>query len=134
MIFGSERVWNFVPTFSVLSGIFDAEQCAAIVALHGQAPESRAVAKNGEVSYRNTDLFWLDGSAPAYRWIFERLRDVTLKFNAETYQFEIDACSDLQLARYTENQHYDWHLDLGPHGYSRRKISISVMLTDPATY
>ena len=30
--------------------------------------------------------------------------------------------------------HYDWHMDTGPDQFSRRKISITVQLSDPSEY
>jgi PKHD-type hydroxylase len=134
MTYSCRRLWEFFPDFFPVPGVFDAEQCARIVALSGKAPTSEVRQGNTPGSYRSTDVFWLASGDPEHRWIFDRLRAVTEEFNARTYQFEIDECGDLQLCRYGTEQHYDWHIDLSKGDYSRRKLSLSVMLTDPAEY
>jgi PKHD-type hydroxylase len=134
MTYAAERHWDFTPDFHPLPGIFDAEQCARLIASHARGRQSEVRQSNPGRSYRSTNVFWLKTDDPELRWAFDRLRDVTLEFNARTYQFEIESCGDLQLCRYGTEQHYDWHVDIAKGPYSRRKLSLSVMLTDPAAY
>jgi PKHD-type hydroxylase len=133
MVYRAEREWDFTPDFHPIPGIFDAEQCARFIAAHASERQSEVRQSHPTKSYRSTDVYWLK-PGPALDWAFERLREVTLDFNQRTYQFEIDGCGDLQLCRYGTEQHYDWHVDISKGGYSRRKLSLSVMLSDPAEY
>ena len=53
----------------------------------------------------------------------------------KNYGFDIRGFGDaLQVARYTEGDYYDWHMDIGKGNSSTRKISISIQLSDPADY
>ena len=134
MTYKADRTWDFHPDFFPLPGVFDAEQCARIIALHAAQEIDQVRLSNPGKSYRSTNVYWLEPGRPEHDWIYDRLRAVTEEFNARTYQFEIDGCDALQLCRYGTEQHYDWHIDLTKGPYSRRKLSVSVMLTDPAVY
>jgi PKHD-type hydroxylase len=135
MPYSTERVWDFVPSDpQTVPAVFTTEECARIIALHETLGVHAMSSKNQAGSYRSTDVFWLHGTNAAYGWIFKRLTEVTREFNARTYQFELDSCADLQLGRYGPDQHYEWHCDVGRGGYSRRKLSISVLLSDPSQY
>ena len=134
MPYVEERTWNFAPGQHRIAKVFDAEECRRIIDYNEACKVRETVVKAGNASYRNTDVHWLHFQNDDYKWIYERVGDISRKFNAETYQFEFDRCTDLQLARYTVDQHYDWHTDLGADGYSRRKLSIALMLSDRADF
>lgn len=135
MVYQVQREWNFVPgQHHVVPAVLTAEECGRVIGLHEALKSQEMVSRNSAGSYRSTDVFWLSGADPAYSWIFKRLTDVTRDFNARTYQFEIDSCSNLQLGRYGPDQHYEWRSDLGRDGYSRRKLSLSVILSAPSDY
>lgn len=125
----SERVWDFTPGFHVIPEIFTAEECSNVIALHTDRKAMEARAKAGKDSYRDTNVFWLPPDEEPHKWVYERVAEFSLQLNDEHYRFEVDSCTDLQLARYLPGQHYDWHTDLGTGGYSRRKLSIAVMLS-----
>jgi PKHD-type hydroxylase len=63
-------------------------------------------------------------------WIFERLHRLCVKANRH-YGFDVEALSsDLLFARYREEDHFDWHIDLGEDTIADRKISVAVQLSD----
>jgi hypothetical protein len=93
------------------------------------------------------------------KWSFwEKLRQLVYEVNARLHRFDIEtercprlvleeppvpalARTDLlahtepvQLSEYQVGDEYDWHLDLGPGPASRRKLSLSVQLTEPNEY
>jgi len=102
--------------------------------MHEAQSADHTVMDVGGENYRSSDLFWLKHNDMSARWVFDRLRDFVVDWNAKTYAFEIEECSDLQLTHYKVGQHYDWHADLGHSLYSRRKISLAVMLSEPASH
>ena len=69
-------------------------------------------------------------------WLFIKLMKLIEKVNNQNWAF------DLIMARepiqYTEYQgdggHYDWHIDVGPRQFSQRKVSLSLLLSDPNSY
>ena len=128
------RQWDFVPGSHEIPAVFTADQCRQIIALHQGSEPMEVKASTGKDSYRNTDVFWLPYDSGKYGWIYERVGEVTERLNDDNYGFELETCTDLQLARYMPGQHYDWHTDLGAGGYSRRKLSTVVMLSPASDY
>ncbi|HWU54947.1 MAG TPA: 2OG-Fe(II) oxygenase [Rhizomicrobium sp.] len=87
----------------------------------------------GEV--RVTRTAWLSPT-PEARWIYDRLQRVARTLNDSIYQFDLSGFSEnLQFTVYhgAEGGHYDWHVDQGPLRV-RRKLSLSLQLTDPGQY
>jgi PKHD-type hydroxylase len=85
---------------------------------------------------RITRTAWLN-PVPEARWIYERLQRVIRTLNDRVYQFDLSGFSEnIQYTVYhgTEGGHYDWHVDQGRVLTSRRKLSISVQLSEPSQY
>lgn len=68
-------------------------------------------------------------------WIFERLEGVVKNVNEQFFRFDLDGFfQGFQFTKYTApGQHYTWHVDRG-HGMGVRKLSLSVLLSDPDDY
>ena len=84
---------------------------------------------------RITRTAWL-APAPEARWIYDRVQKVARALNDRVYQFELSGFSEnLQYTVYhgAEGGYYGWHVDQGPLR-TRRKLSLSVQLTDPSLY
>ena len=48
--------------------------------------------------------------------------------------YELTDIEHIQYTKYKTNGHYDWHADIGPGLLSKRKISITVQLSEPDEY
>ncbi len=67
-------------------------------------------------------------------WIFERITSKVIEANSY-YAFDFSGFFEpLQLAAYTIDDHFDWHLDFGIGAASNRKLSIVIQLSDPDDY
>ena len=71
-----------------------------------------------------------------FLWLHAKLGEMVNIANKELWGFDISGMDEqIQYAEYPENGgHYDWHMDTGPDKFSRRKISITVQLSDPSEY
>ena len=70
-------------------------------------------------------------------WLYEKLSDYAVQANNALWNFDLHAIPEqIQYTEYyaTENGHYDWHADIGPDLLSKRKISITVQLSEPDEY
>lgn len=85
------------------------------------APEVRSVAVQ--------DL----GPSLQHEWLYERLTAVARAVNAAWWDFELNHLDNIELLTYEEGGHYRPHVDWCA-GHQTRKLSIVVMLTDPADY
>ena len=84
---------------------------------------------------RITRTAWLDG-IEENKWIYDRIQQITMAINAMAYRFDLTGFSErIQYSVYrgSEGGHYDWHVDQGPL-MTRRKLSLSLQLTDPSHY
>ncbi|MEL6865931.1 MAG: 2OG-Fe(II) oxygenase [Bacteroidota bacterium] len=70
-----------------------------------------------------------------HHWIYDRLTQLAKGANQQHYHFDMVGFHEpLQLAEYGVGDFFDWHLDFGVGYSSRRKLSISVQLSDPNQY
>jgi PKHD-type hydroxylase len=84
---------------------------------------------------RITRTAWLD-SSEENRWIYKRVQQIAMTINASAYRFDLAGFSErIQYSVYhsSEGGHYDWHVDQGPL-VNRRKLSLTLQLTDPSRY
>lgn len=134
MPYKRDRRWEFYPGYHVVNDVFDAKLCDATRALaEGREPIKSEIMGRVE-RHRSSDIWWLRPGDAGVKPVFDTLTTASKAFNAETFDFEIDGAMDLQLTRYVPGGHYEWHTDLAAKGNSRRKLSVTVMLSDPADF
>lgn len=92
--------------------------------------------KNNLEEYRSSKIKWLSNQNPDYHWIYKKLLGMAMEANKELWHFKVtDILDNIQYTVYEGNGgHYDWHMDLGSAAYSKRKISITVQLSEPEEY
>jgi PKHD-type hydroxylase len=100
--------------------------------------EERAAVSGGDESYvediRKSAVVPLM-LAPENRWLFDRISALAFQVNTERYAFDILGIYEpLQLAEYNVGDFFQWHMDYGVGPTSCRKLSVTVQLSDPATY
>src|SRR4051794_21057428 len=137
----SDSDFNPTVTFAVWPNAFTPAELDQIETYGDRlVPDEATVAANKahEVvleKVRVTRTAWLQPTAET-RWIYDRLEKVIRAINERVYQFDLSGFSEpFQYSIYhgSENGHYDWHVDQG-NIKTRRKLSISVQLTDPSRY
>jgi len=148
--------YNFSPTFSYGTGTdpfvfwtegFTNEELDDIIRI-GESKQLE-VAKTGTPlanpdvppkDMRQTQISWINlEDAP---WLYDRLAYFVNHLNSQYYDFDITGFhEDFQFGVYTEDGHYDWHIDSGnsvdSDGIDKRpprKLSLSLQLSDPADY
>ena len=125
---------NWTPS-ATAQGVFTAAECQRIIALSGErAPGGLQFAEQAGADYRSSEVSWIRPSE-ANTWIFSKTFDLVRKVNQRCYQMELSGFTEpLQVAEYSSNGHYDWHLDVGAGPFSVRELSFIVQLSDPADY
>lgn len=125
--------------WAVLPDVLTPTDCARLIgeadALDAMA--GRLVDGAGTSDVRRSEVIWL-GDAPEHAWLYMRLAEAASRLNAENFRFALDGFDeDLQLARYRAEVAgtYDWHVDRGGRRTAaRRKLTLVVQLSDPASY
>ena len=79
---------------------------------------------------RNSSIVWMNDPW-IYREIIPFVREANQFCN---WNFDFHLSESCQFTKYSKSQHYTWHQDIGPGILSKRKISITVQLSDPSEY
>jgi PKHD-type hydroxylase len=122
-------------SYAFFKDAFSKEECEKIKALFPKE-DCAAPIGGGEInkSIRDASAFFVNIDLET-KWIFDRLAKFALGCNHARWNFELKGFFEgLQLTKYTEGQHYDWHLDSGPKDFSIRKLSCVVQLSDESDY
>ena len=129
-----------------IDGVFSPQECRRIIGLRDtlgwdDAPIPKDAAGAGpqrthvvDTSVRRTERTHILAT-PETQWIYDRLSETVNVANDRAWHFRIGFMEPLQLLRYPEGGHFDWHSDLGDRGIaSLRKVSATILLSDPASY
>ena len=121
-------MWEAFHYCETFAGRFSADECERVIALHQGTGAVQSKMPRGDGGFiRDSDLFWVPRTLET-EWIFARIWDVTALYNSR-YGFELsEEMGQLQLTRYTKDQLYNWHMDLGAGTMSVRKISVVIEL------
>ena len=88
-------------------------------------------------SYRtnNRDIAYIT-PMPHSKWLYDLLFPLALEANEKLFHFDIDIVTDpIHYVIYPEDGgHLDWHMDTGAYGVNKRKIAMTVQLSDPSEY
>ncbi len=124
------------PGLSVVTAraaAFTDAECDRVVALGESVPPQAGAVEDGPSDYRVSHIGWI-APGPQTEWLYHRLAILFAEAN-RGYQLDIRGFVDaLQYTLYGADQHFDWHLDLGPGSTSARKLSMSIQLSAPGDY
>lgn len=122
-----------------LPAALSAEDCRRLIALvqTQHLKDAGLVGGTAAPELRRAAIAWLD-DIPAAAWAMDQMIAHVARANRETFGFDItDFGESAQIARYdaARADHFDWHADIGrgPQA-ARRKLTIVVQLSDPASY
>jgi PKHD-type hydroxylase len=127
-------VWDAFHYCEIFAGRFSATECERVIALHQGQAALRSLMPGGNAgSIRDSDLFWIPRTVQT-QWMFDRVCEVASQYNAR-YGFGLcEGMGQLQLTRYSKDQLYNWHMDLGAGAMSLRKVTVVVELAAAGEY
>jgi len=124
-------------------GGFTNEETAKIITYGDQLIEQTghaATVGDGSVvpDIRRSRLAWFQNNSET-GWIYDKLAWITRMVNSQFFEFDLYGFhEDFQYTVYRglDQGHYDWHIDRGisKDGTPPRKLSLVLMLSDPADY
>jgi PKHD-type hydroxylase len=91
---------------------------------------------NGKDDIRSSKVRWIPQDTNWW-WLYEKLSNMVVEANNILWDFDLYSIPErIQYTEYyaKEKGHYTWHQDIGPGMLSKRKISITVQLSDPNEY
>ena len=89
-------------------------------------------------SLRNSITSWIPNNKDT-NWLYEKISFYLRRINGEYYRFDVDGMYEqLQYTVYESEKSafYNWHQDIGVYSTLSvtRKLSMSILLTDPTTF
>lgn len=137
LLFPPVRV-NFPQTVDWIRAGFGAAELARIESLRETLVFERAKtvgAGDGAVlpEVRNSRVAWVSNDA-TWGWLYSLIYGFVLSFNVR-YEFGVwGFVEQFQVLEYGPGDMFDYHVDDGIPGVPPRKLSITVQLSDPASY
>ena len=90
--------------------------------------ESGRMDRGEDAVGRSSSVAWLCDK-PEFLWVFDRLITLMDNLNRNHLHLEWDRwLENIQLTRYSPDDHYTWHCDHGPGSAIHRKLSCTVFL------
>jgi PKHD-type hydroxylase len=86
-------------------------------------------------NYRKSKIKWCP-QTDEWSWVYSKLHDMIVEANDSMWKLDLTTISEhIQYTEYYEGGgHYDWHMDCGIGIQNRRKVSVTVQLSDPSEY
>lgn len=125
---------NSVTVVTTINRWFTNEECDSAIALANfiQEGDGTTGAEKIVSKTRNSQTRFIEPSQES-GWLYQKLEATLIKLN-ESYRFNLSGIEAVQIARYSAGGYYNWHMDLGAHANSLRKLSLSVQLSDAQDY
>jgi PKHD-type hydroxylase len=121
-------------------GLFTAEQLDALERhCDGLPLEQARLTGQGHDGIRSTQVAWVHRNAQTED-LYLRMEAVVLRLNADLFHFDLSGLTTMQYAVYRREEagYFDWHNDYGRYrgdpGQEPRKITMSLQLSDGASY
>ena len=95
-----------------------------------------STAGGSDKKLRSSSVKWIP-QTNNWWWLYETLAGYATQANNALWNFDLHQIPEqIQYTEYyaTQKGHYDWHADIGPGLLSKRKISITVQLSEPDEY
>ena len=89
-----------------------------------------------KLDVRSSSIKWIPPNEQ-WGWLYEKLMNMIMEANDALWHFDLHCLTDdIQYTEYYADKggHYGWHQDMGPGDMSKRKISLTVQLSDPSEY
>lgn len=121
----------------IIKDAFSREECERLCAAFSEldARDGGLVAGRFDQKVRQSALVWLP-EGEEFEWATQRMARLAGDANRDAFRYALDGFEEqLQIASYSPGHYYDWHIDRGRGAIAgRRKLTLSVQLTDPETY
>ena len=92
--------------------------------------------EENDEKYVNRRSWKVDNSHSFCKEFLDILNNFIIKVNHKHFQFDLDKIDGPYYVEYPtgHNTLLDWHLDMGEYPYNQRKLSFSLLVSDPSEY
>ena len=138
--FKPESNWN---TFYYFKNVFNDQMITELTNMvnsnytFSKGRTGTAELGNDTDSYKtnNRDIAYINPDTHS-QWLYSLLFPMALEANENAFHFDIDIVTDpIHYVIYPEDGgHLDWHMDVGAFGVNKRKLAMTVQLSDSSDY
>jgi PKHD-type hydroxylase len=122
-------------------GLFSAEELDRLERhCDGLALEQARVTGDGYNSIRSTRVAWVHRNSKTTEDLYRKMEEIVLRLNVEHFRSDLSGLTTIQYAVYSQSEagYFDWHIDYGRDpsdpAQEPRKITLSLQLSDAASY
>lgn len=123
--------------WTVFADAFSPAECMQLTDLFARldAEDGGLVAGRFDNKVRQSALVWVPESEDL-AWVDARMARLAADANDQLFNYALEGFDEqLQMAAYGPGHYYDWHIDRGRGSVAgRRKLTLSVQLTEPEAY
>jgi len=124
---------NALQTIRLRPNALTTEECRAVIEHGERLQRMDGRVELGPEQYRVSHIAWIEPREETH-WLFHRLGVLFAETNRH-YGFDLVGFIEaLQYTVYGPEQHFDWHMDLGPDQTSARKLSVTIQLSASGDY
>ena len=108
----------------------------------GQTGVKELGTESSSYKTNNRDIAYI-GIDPKFKWLYDMLWPLAIEANDQLFHFDIDIVTDpIHYVIYPtpttpqtpDGGHLGWHIDNGAHQVNKRKLAMTVQLSDPKDY
>ncbi len=125
--------------YCVVNDVFSKEEVDRIIDLEDLQKFTKGKVGPGDEGLlventRDSEIMWIHHDQTS-SWLFQKFGNLVANVNGDFFMYDIEGFDSFQYTIYRENEHYNWHIDMGNMSNNyERKISASIILSDPSEY
>ena len=117
--------------------VFSKDECTKIINLFSSKLVQGTIGNNDKLKeIRQSKVHLIESSNKDNQWVFQRLVSVITQLNSQFFKYDLEKIETLQFSEYDESYKgfYEKHIDMMHQSVGFRKLSFTVLLSDPKDY
>jgi|APCry1669191515_1035360.scaffolds.fasta_scaffold02596_2 PKHD-type hydroxylase len=117
----------------ITTPLFTKEQCESIIQIGKESIQPGMVHNTYNSNIRNCGISWIP-EIETSQWIWDSCISKSNEINHKNYNYKLVMLKNLQFTKYTEGQFFKKHIDKTFDEILVRKLSFTVLLSEPNSY
>lgn len=130
-----KQEYVYVPGYIDIFSVSEINEILRIVEKFPLVSGSTTSSEEDQRTIRRSKISWIENDTDT-NWIYQKVSNAIIGFNSDHYKFSILGIEPIQYTTYDEEDYgtYDFHIDSMITSNGLRKISVSVLLSEPDSY
>jgi PKHD-type hydroxylase len=130
-----KREYVYAPGYIDIFSVSEINEILRIVEKFPLVSGTTSSSEEDQRTIRRSKVSWIENDTDT-NWIYKKVSNAIIGFNSDHYKFSILGIEPIQYTTYDEDDYgtYDFHIDSMITSNGLRKISVSVLLSEPDSY